>query len=90
MIGNLLTLIQYAYANTTGLESEEEPLRELISTFIVLNYDQFTDVGDRVQTFMEQGGDFHGDVHDKMRRHQIASKKELKALQKELNEKSRF
>ena len=89
VIGNLLTLIQYVYANTTGLESKEEPLRELISTFIVLNYDQFTDGGDLVQTFMEQGGDFHGDVHDKMLRHQIASKEELKALQTKLREMER-
>ena len=87
VIGNLVTLIQYVYANTTRLESKEEPLRELISTFIVLNYDQFCDVGDLVQTLMEQGGDFQGDVHDKMRRHQIASKKELKALQTQLSER---
>ena len=86
IIANLVTLIQYVYANTIELESKEEPLRDLISTFIVLNYDQFTDDGDLVQTFMKQGGDFHGDVHDKMRRHQIALKNELKALKKELYE----
>ena len=84
VIGNLVTLIQYVYANTTRLESKEEPLRELVSTFIVSNYDQFSDDGGLVQTFMEQGGDFHGDVHDKMRRHQIALKEELKALRNEL------
>ena len=59
-------------------------MRELVSTFIVSKYDQLSDDGGLVQTFMEQGGDFHGDVHDKMRRHQIALKEELNALRSEL------
>lgn len=72
------------YANTTKLESEEEPLRELISTFIALHYDQFGNEEGEVLRFMEQGGDLPGDVHDKVRRNELAFKEELKAVKKDL------
>ena len=58
VISIILTLVQYVYATTTRLESEEEPLRNLISTFIALNYDHIQDKGGEVSRFMEQGGDF--------------------------------
>lgn len=86
VIGNIITLIQYVYANTTRLESEDEPLRELISTFVALHYDQFDDEGGEVLEFMAQGGDFQGDVHDKVRRNEIALKKENALLKKKLKE----
>lgn len=84
VIDNIIALIQYVYANTTQLESEEEPLRELISTFLALHYDQFVDKGGQVLRFMEQGEDFQGDVHDKVRRNEVSLKKELMAVKEEL------
>ena len=86
VIGNIITLIRYVYANTTRLENEDEPLRELISTFIALYYDQFDDEGGEVLEFMAHGGDFQGDVHDKVRRNEIALKKEVALLKKKLKE----
>lgn len=86
VIVNLLRLVQYVYANTARLESEEEPLRELISTFIALHDDHFVDDGGEVSRLMEQGGDFQGDVHDKVRRNEVALKTELKAVYNKLRE----
>lgn len=86
VIGNIITLIQYVYANTTRLESEDEPLRELISTFIALHYDQFDDEGGEVLEFMAQGGEFQGDVHDKVRRNEITLKNEIEVLKTRLEE----
>ena len=80
MISIILTLVQYVYATTTRLESEEEPLRKLISTFIALNYDQFRDKGGEVLRFMEQGGDFQGGLYDKVRRYEVALRAELKVV----------
>ena len=86
VIGNILTLVRYVYGNTIGLESEKEPLRNLISTFIALHYDQFDDEGGEVVRFMEQGGDFQADLHDKLRRNEMALKAEVQALKKKLRE----
>ena len=75
VIGDIIKLIRYVYENTTKLESVEEPLRELISTFVAFNYDQFRDEGRVVRKFMEEGGEFHGDVYVKVARLQLALKK---------------
>ena len=78
VIGDIIKLIRYVYANTTKLESVEEPLRELVSTFVAFNYDQFYDKGRVVRKFMEEGGEFHGDVYEKVARLQLALKEELR------------
>ena len=81
VIGNIVALVRYVYANTTRLESEDEPLRGLISTFIALHYDQFDDEGGEVSELVKQGGDFVVDLHDKVRRNVIALKQEVVLLE---------
>ena len=88
VIYNIVTLIEYVYANTARLESEEEPLRKLISTFVTLHYDQFRDDRGVVLAFMRQGGDFQGDIHDKMGKYQLDLKNEYKSLYKQLSEET--
>lgn len=78
------TLVRYIYANTTRLESEEEPLRELISAFAALHYDQFSDDDMDLLRSTEEGWEFSGDLHDKMQRNQSTLKKELEAVKEEL------
>ena len=87
VIVNIITVIRYVYANTVRLVSEEEPLRELISTFVALNYDQFGDNGRVVRKFMGQGGDFQEELHDKMRINVLAMKEELKDMKTKLTTK---
>lgn len=89
LIGNIITLVQYVYANTAKLESEEEPLRELTSTFIAPNYVPYADLReDKGKMFekalgsMEQSEDIREDVNDKVRRNEFAMKRERKALRK--------
>lgn len=53
VVGNIITLVRYVYTNTTKSESEEEPLRELITTFIALNYDQFENQRGEILRFIE-------------------------------------
>lgn len=86
VIGNLITLIRYVYANVTRLESEKEPLQDLISTFIALHYDHFDDKGGEVLQFMKQGGDFQRDLHEKVRRNEIALKEEVLSLKEQLRD----
>lgn len=83
VIHHIITFGEYVYANTTRTESEEEPLRKLISTFIALNYDQFDDEAGVVQAFLGQGGEFQDDVHDKVRRVLFGLKEGLKVLRNE-------
>ena len=75
IIGNIITLVQYVYLNTTKLQSEEEPLRELISTFIASNFVSSADheedngkVFKEVFRCMDQSEDIMEDVNDKVRR----------------------
>lgn len=77
VVGNIITLVRYVYANTTKSETEEEPLRKLITNFIALIYDQFEDQGGEILRFIEQGGDCLVDVYDKVRRNEITLKNEL-------------
>lgn len=84
VVGNIITLVRYVYANTTKSESEEEPFRKLIINFIALNYDQFEDQGGEVLRFIEQGGDCLVDVYDKVRRNEITLKNELFEAKQEL------
>ena len=84
VILNIVTLIRYVYANTVRLVSEEEPLRELISTFVALNYDKFRDDGGVVRKFMGQGGDFQEDLYDKMQMKVLDIETELKLMKMEL------
>lgn len=81
VIQHIVTFGEYVYANTTRTESEEEPLRKLISTFIALNYDQFHDEAGVVQAFLGQEGECQDDVHDKVRRILFGLKGRLKALE---------
>ena len=84
VVDDILTLVRHVYANTTGLVSEGEPLRELISTFVAQHHDQFEDDKGEGLKLMGQGGDFPGDLHDKVRRNELALKEEVKALEKDL------
>lgn len=68
LIGNLITLVRYIYRNTPQLKSENEPLRDLISTFIAEHYEQFGDDQREVASLMVEGGEFQEDLHSKMRR----------------------
>ena len=56
MVSNLVELISYVYVNTDSLVSEEEPLRELVTTYLAQNFRHFE--GEEVGELMEQGGDF--------------------------------
>ncbi|KAK3178035.1 hypothetical protein OEA41_000167 [Lepraria neglecta] len=56
MVSNLVKLISYVYVNTDSLVSEEEPLRELVTTCLAQNFRHFE--GEEVGELMEQGGDF--------------------------------
>ena len=84
VILNIITLIRYVYANTVRLVSEEEPLRELISTFVAFNYDKFKDDEGVVRKFMGQGGDFQEDLHDKMQMKVLDMDTELRLMKMEL------
>ena len=86
VIINIITLVRYVYANTVRLVSEEEPLRELISTFIALNYDKFKDEEGVVREFMGQGEDLQADMHDKVQVMVLAMKNELEKMKAELEE----
>ncbi|CAF9935201.1 hypothetical protein IMSHALPRED_010136 [Imshaugia aleurites] len=89
VVDDILTLVRYVYANTTGLESEEEPLRKLVSTFVAQNYDQFEDDKGEVLKLMGQGGDFPGDLHNKVRRNELALNEEVKALEEKMRRNER-
>lgn len=67
VISNLVTLIEYIRATTTRPGVGEEPLQELITTFIALNFSQFNDVDGEIQRLMDQNREFAEDVLDKVR-----------------------
>ena len=56
MVSKLVELISYVYVNIDSLVSEEEPLRELVTTCLAQNFQHFE--GEEVGELMEQGGDF--------------------------------
>lgn len=56
MVSNLVELISYVYVNTDGHISEEEPLRELVTTYLARHFRHFK--GEEIGEVMEQGGDF--------------------------------
>ena len=81
VITNLIDLIEYVHVFTTRPDVGEEPLQELITTFIALNFSQFNDGGGKVQRLMNQYRDFAEDVLDKVRRNMtdIQNKLEMSA-----------
>ena len=56
MVSNLVELVSHVYVKTDSLVSEEEPLRELVTTCLAQNFRNFE--GEEVGELMEQGGDF--------------------------------
>ena len=56
IISDIVTLAEYVYANTVKPRDHEEPLRELISTYIAMYIDLFHDEGGLVERLMDQGG----------------------------------
>ena len=66
MVSNLVELISYVYVNTDSLISEEEPLRELVTTCLARHFRHFK--GEEVGELMEQGGDFVLDFWKKKKR----------------------
>ena len=68
VIPNLIQFIEYVHVSTTRPDVGEEPLQELTTTFIALNFSQFNDGGEKVQRLMNQYRDFAEDVLDKVRR----------------------
>ena len=67
VISNLITLIDYVHASTIRPDAGEEPLQELVTAFIAVNFSQFNDRGGKVQGLMNQYRDFSEDVLDKVR-----------------------
>lgn len=63
VISDVITLIEYVYAHTNRLVSEEEPLRKLV-TFAATNYTSMD--GQDFQTLMSRGGDFVLDLVPKL------------------------
>ena len=78
VISNLVYAIEYILATTTRPESRKEPLQELITTFIALNFNQFTDVEGEVQRLMNQNREFAEDVLDKVRANMTDMQDQLK------------
>ena len=52
----IVTLIEYVYAHTERLISEEEPLRKLVTAFAASNYENLQ--GPMFRTLVSDGGDF--------------------------------
>ena len=102
VIGNLVTLIEYVYANTASPPEEktingdkEEPLRKLISTFIAMHLGKFKFSArddTRMCHLLDEGGDFVVDLYDKVRRNTIALEERQRMIEAELrtSEEHRF
>lgn len=57
VIAHITALIEYVYAHTDRLASEEEPLRKLVTTFAASNYNALE--GPNLQALMSRGGDLY-------------------------------
>ena len=55
-MSDIIMLAEYVYANTVKPRDHEEPLRELISTCIAMDFDLFHDEGGLVEQLMDQDG----------------------------------
>ncbi|KAF8540175.1 hypothetical protein BDD12DRAFT_980546 [Trichophaea hybrida] len=66
IIGNIIELVQYVYANTDRLVSTEEPLRKTVSTFCAHKFLEMQ--GGEFKALLEEGGDFAGDFWEKVSR----------------------
>lgn len=62
VIADLVVLVEYIYANTVKPREYEEPLRELVTTYIALNFDLFRDEEGAVKRLVDQGGAIAVDV----------------------------
>lgn len=66
-VSTLDGLSKYVYANTDGLtRSKEEPLRELVGTYIASNFTHFR--GESVRKLIEEGGELVADLWEKASR----------------------
>ena len=67
MVGNLVTLIRYVYANTIRPNTGEEPLQLLLTTLIAMNLGSFHDGEEgQVRRLMNEEGDFETDVWERV------------------------
>ncbi|KAF8242917.1 hypothetical protein K440DRAFT_615217 [Wilcoxina mikolae CBS 423.85] len=66
IIGNIIELVQYVYANTDRLVSTEEPLRKTVNTFCAHKFLEMQ--GGEFRALLEEGGDFAGDFWEKVSR----------------------
>ena len=77
VISNLVSLIEYIHATTTRPDGGEEPLQDLVTTFIAYNFSQFDGVdGERL---MNQNRDFAKDVLVKVRSIMVDMQDDLKS-----------
>ena len=67
LVPNLVAFIRYVYANTNGLANSQDPLRELITTYVALNLAGFA--GEEADHLEEEGGDFVRELCDKIKQH---------------------
>ena len=89
VIANLITLIEYVHVSTTRPDVGEEPLQDLTTAFIALNFSQFNDGDGKVQRLMNQYRDFAEDVLDKVRtvmQDAVESSASLARLQRDIFE----
>ena len=77
VIGNVMTLVRYVYANTLRPSTGEEPLQGLITTFIALIFGYFSDKSGKMQWLMDEGEDFLKDVLEKVVRNIEGLEKKL-------------
>ncbi|KAK3167823.1 hypothetical protein OEA41_004269 [Lepraria neglecta] len=82
VIADLVILVDYVYANTVKPREYEEPLRELVTTYIALNFDLFRDEGGAVKRLMDQGGTIVVDVWEKVVRNMGAWRQENEELKR--------
>lgn len=77
-VNTLVALVRHVYDNTIKPEEGEEPLQELLTTFVAANFAAFTDGdGGEVRTLLNEGGDFAVDVWEKVRENMMWLEKNL-------------
>ncbi|KAL2046181.1 hypothetical protein N7G274_001628 [Stereocaulon virgatum] len=86
IISDIVALAEYVYANTVKPCDHEEPLRELISTYIAMDFDLFHDEGGLVERLIDQGGAIAVDVWEKARTNIGVLRKENEELKRKMSE----
>ena len=83
LLGNIISLVRFIYSNTEPLANSQEPLRNLITTYIAQNHPAF--VGEEVEALEEEGGDFVRDLAAKAKQN-VAYLQQQQAAMKNLQE----